>query len=63
MNRDDMAPEPNEYDVWKSYRDSGCKCQVEDAAGFPTIVLHSAECPDESHRAKAAEESRSDKDE
>lgn len=38
---DDPSPE---YDPWKAYKESGCKCQVEDAAGYPTIVLYSEDC-------------------
>jgi hypothetical protein len=35
----------NKSDPWVQYKNSGCTCQVEDAAGFPTIVLYDLKCP------------------
>lgn len=45
-------------DPWEQYRTSGCTCQVEDAAGYPTIVLYDEDCPMPGHREKAALETK-----
>jgi hypothetical protein len=40
-------------DPWEQHKKSGCTCQVEDAAGYPTIVLYDEKCPIDHHKLAA----------